>query len=58
MVDIDKERKVIDNLLMHYKVSPNFELWEWHKNNIYTSEENIKRKNLVYILIKRLREQF
>src|ERR1044071_1499982 len=63
MVGIDKERKVIDNLLMHYEASPDFEglfpdwLWERHKNSMYTSGENIRHKNLVYVLIKKLRER-
>ena len=56
MVDIDKERKVIDNLLMHYEASPDFEglfpdwLWERHKNNRYASGENFRRVNLLYTL--------
>ena len=64
MVGIDKERKVIDDLLMHYEASPNFEglfsdwLWERHKNSMYTSGENMRRKNLVYILMKKLEEQY
>ena len=39
MVDIDKEKEVIENLLTHYEKSPDFEglfpdwLWERHKNN-------------------------
>src|ERR1051325_11878167 len=63
MVDIDKEREVIDNLLIHYEKSPDFEglfpdwLWERHKNNRQTSGENIRRKNLVYVLMKKFREQ-
>ena len=62
MVDIDKERKVIDNLLMHYEASPDFEglfpdwLWERHKNNRQVSAENCRRKNLVYVLMKKNRE--
>ena len=63
MVDIDKEREVIDNLLIHYEKSPDFEglfpdwLWERHKNNRQASGENIRRKNLVYVLMKKIREQ-
>ena len=60
MVDIDKERKVIDNLLMHYEASPDFEglfpdwLWERHKNNRYASGENFRRVNLLYILKRKV----
>ena len=45
MVDIDKEREVIDNLLTHYEKSPDFEglfpewLWERHKNNRQASQK-------------------
>ena len=64
MVDIDKERKVIDNLLIHYEASPDFEglfpewLWEKHKNNRWESGENVRRKNLVYVLKRKIREHF
>jgi len=64
MVGIDKEREVIDNLLIHYEKSPDFEglfpdwLWERHKNNRQASGENIRRKNLVYVLMKKFREQY
>ena len=63
MVDIDKERKVIDNLLIHYEASPDFEglfpewLWEKHKNNRWKSGENVRCKNVVYILKRKLKEQ-
>jgi len=63
MVDIDKEREVIDNLLTHYEKSSDFEglfpewLWERHKNNRQESGENIRRKNFVYVLMKKIREQ-
>ena len=68
MVDIDKERKVIDNLMIHYlmihyEASSDFKgpfpdwLLERHRKNIITSGENMRRKNLVYILMKKLREQ-
>ena len=64
MVDIDKERKVIDNLMIHYEASSNFKepfpdwLLERHRKNIITSEENMRRENLVYILMKKLIEQY
>src|SRR5438270_6504079 len=63
MVNIDKEREVIDNLLTHYETSPDFEglfpewLWEQHKNNCWKTGENIRCKNLVYVLMKKNREQ-
>ena len=56
MVDIVKEREVIDNLLTHYEKSPDFEglfpdwLWERHKNNRQVSAENCRRTNLLYAL--------
>ena len=56
MVDIDKERKVINDLLVYYENSSNFGglfpdwLWEQHKNNVYASGENCRRKNLLYTL--------
>ena len=60
MVSIVKERKVIDNLLMHYEASPDFEglfpdwLWERHKNNIYASGTNFRRINLLYTLKRKV----
>ena len=56
MVDMDKEREVINNLLIHYEKSPDFEglfpewLWERHKNNMHASGENCRRLNLLYVL--------
>jgi len=64
MVNIDKKRKIIDNLLMHYEASSDFKgpfpdwLLERHRKNIITSEENMRRENLVYILMKKLIEQY
>ena len=64
MVDIDKERKVIDNLMMHYEASSDFErlfpdwLLERHRKDLTMSGENMRRKNLVYILMKKLEEQY
>ena len=63
MVDIDKERKVIDNLMIHYEASSDFKgpfpdwLLERHRKNIITSGENMRRKNLIYILMEKLGEQ-
>ena len=63
MVDIDKKREAIDNLLTHYETSPDFEglfpewLWERHKNNRWKIGENIRHKHLVYVLMKKNREQ-
>ena len=59
MVDIDKEREVIDNLLTHYEKSPDFEglfpewLWERHKNNRQASAENCRHINLLYTLMRK-----
>ena len=59
MVDIDKEREVIDNLLTHYEKSPDFEglfpewLWERHKNNMQASAENCRHINLLYTLMRK-----
>ena len=56
MKNIDKERKVIDDLLTHYKKSSDFEglfpdwLWKRHKNNMYASGENFRCVNLLYTL--------
>ena len=56
MVDIDKERKVIDDLLAYYEKSPDFEglfpdwLWERYKNNMCASGENCRHLNLLYTL--------
>ena len=56
MVDIVKEREVIDNLLTHYEKSPDFEglfpdwLWKRHKNNRQASAENCRCINLLYAL--------
>ena len=60
MVDIDKERKVINNLLMYYEVFSDFEglfpdwLWERHKNNMYASGTNFRRVNLLYTLKRKV----
>ena len=60
MVDIDKERKVIDNLLMYYEASSDFEglfpdwLWERHKNNMCASGKNCRRLNLLYTLKRKV----
>ena len=59
MVDIDKEKEVIENLLTHYEKSPDFEglfpdwLWERYKNNMHASAENCRRTNLLYALKKK-----
>ena len=59
MVDIDKKREVIDNLLTHYEKSPDFEelfpewLWERHKNNRQASAENCRHINLLYTLMRK-----
>ena len=59
MVDIDKEREVIDNLLTYYEKSPDFEglfpewLWERHKNNRQASAENCRHINLLYTLMRK-----
>src|SRR2546421_4644646 len=59
MVDIVKEREVIDNLLTHYEKSPDFEglfpdwLWERHKNNRQTLAENCRHINLLYTLMRK-----
>ena len=64
MVNIDKEREVIDKLLNHYEASPDFEglfpewLWEKHKNNRWESGENVRRMNLIYVLKRKIREEF
>ena len=64
MIGIDKERKVIDNLLMHYEASSDFKepfpdwLLERHRKNLTMSGENMRRKTLVYIFIEKLREQY
>src|ERR1044072_6627580 len=64
MVGIDKEREVIDNLLIHYEKSSDFEglfpdwLWEQPKNNRHASGVNIRHKNLVYVLMNKCREHY
>src|SRR6185437_1602700 len=56
MVDIDKEKEVIENLLTHYEKSSDFEklfpdwLWERYKNNIHAFAKNCRCINLLYAL--------